>query len=248
MTWNSDFIGHQDKKNASIYVMADYVNTTGGPIAFQSPPTSVSTGFYALTIQKEWLQDRSSNNITLHINLLDPEPDSQRVQGRLILPLDKIPELRSAGPTLVVTNAPGQYYRQPSTESPTGQSLYIALPIAFGFVLLCVCGGYFLNKKHRQIGIGNVMGRRSGYGVGKSRGQRLGLGKREKGGVQLRDQVLGSDGRYHDASIGEEQRGRQGGSVHTRADSDLGSLVGSPTPPRTNYFRDEMRRQERQGY
>lgn len=142
----------------------------------------------------------------------------------------------------MVTNEPPSYYRQPPTEAPTGQSLYIALPVVFGFILACVCGGYFLNRKHRQIGLGSVMGRRRGYGVGKSRRQRLGIRKPEP--IQLRDQVLSPNGRYRDAPVDEEQRGRQRESGHRGADSDLGSLTGSPTAERTNYFRDGWRQEQ----
>lgn len=65
--------------------MADYVNTTGGPIAFQSPIESAATGFLAWTIQKEWLQDKSSNNITLYINPINPaNGEAARFQGRIL--------------------------------------------------------------------------------------------------------------------------------------------------------------------
>ena len=143
----------------------------------------------------------------------------------------------------MVTNKPAEYYRQPKTPVPKGQSLYIALPTVFGFVLLCVCGGYIINRKHRKIGLGNVMGRRNGYGVGKSRSQRLGLGKKKAGAIRLREQELTAGGQYRDAPVQREDSGRA--ASHARADSDaLGSLAGTPTEERTNYFRDEMRRQE----
>lgn len=153
-----------------------------------------------------------------------------------------------SGPSLMVTNEPSSFYRQPPSKAPTGQSLYIALPIVFAFIILSVCGGCYLNRKHRQIGLGNVMGRRKGYGVGQSRSQRLGLSKKKEGPIQLREQVLSSDGRYRDAPVDEEQRGRQREVRRPRADSDLGSLAGSPTEERTDYFRDEMRRQEQERY
>ncbi len=95
-----------------------------------------------------------------------------------------------------------------------------------------------LNRKHRRIGLGNVMGRRNGYGTGKSRSQRLGLSKKKAGAIQLRDQELTAEGVYRDAPA-------SGGNRHERDDSDaLGSLAGTPTEERTNYFRDEMRLQE----
>ena len=84
------------------------------------------------------------------------------------------------------------------------------------------------------------MGRRNGYGVGKSRRQRLGLKNKKEGAVQVRDIELAAGGQYRDAPATEER------SVeHGRADSDsLGSLAGTPAEERPNYFRDEMWRQE----
>ena len=182
------------------------------------------------TIEKDWLQGLASNNITLWINPLHPIDGEAHSLGGL---------------NLAVTNKPVEYYHQPPTPKPTGQTLYIALPSAFAFIILCVCGGAFINRKHRKIGLGNVMGRRNGYGVGKSRTQRLGL-KKKDGAIQLREQELTAGGQYRDAPVPEERERRSG---RARADSDsLGSLAGSPIEERTNYFRDEMQRQERNRY
>lgn len=87
------------------------------------------------------------------------------------------------------------------------------------------------------------MGRRKGYGTGKSRAQRLGLRKNKNdGGIRLREQELTADGQYRDVP---EDRDTTRAVGRARADSDaLGSLAGSPTEERANYFRDEIRRQE----
>lgn len=146
----------------------------------------------------------------------------------------------------MVTSEPPSYYRQPTTEAPTGQSLYIALPVVLLFIILCIGGGYFYNKTHREIGLGNVMGRRAGYGIGKSRGQRL---RKKEDPIQLQEQVSAADG-YRDISVQEEEieRSRDGrrGRADSDMDSDLGSLVGSPAQGGMSYFRDELRRQERE--
>jgi hypothetical protein len=183
------------------------------------------------TIDKDWLQGLSSNNITLWINPYNPINGEANSLG---------------GVNLEVTNKPAEYYRQPKTPLPEGQSLYIALPTVFGFIILCVCGGAIYNRKHRKIGLGNVMGRRNGYGVGKSRSQRLGLRKKKDGAIQLREQELTAGGQYRDVPLPDERNPTHG---HARADSDaLGSLAGTPTEERAGYFRDEMRRQEQNRY
>ncbi|RDL42490.1 Uncharacterized protein BP5553_02469 [Venustampulla echinocandica] len=223
ITWDTN---HITQKNATVLIQVNYVNTSGGIQAFQSPETTNAYGFYAWTIDKAWLKDQSSNNVTLFMTILNPHADQPAT-----LP----------GPTLEITNKPKDYYRQPKTQAPKGQSLYIALPTVFGFIVLCVCGGYIINRKRRTIGLGNVMGRRNGYGVGKSRSQRLGLGKKNAGAIKLRDQELTADGQYRDSPAANDERRRAAG--HTRVDSDgLGSLAGTPTEERRDYFRDDMRR------
>lgn len=78
------------------------------------------------------------------------------------------------------------------------------------------------------------MGRRNrGYGVGKSRRQRLGLGKK-KGAIRLDDREQQANSQFRDAP------------THGRGDS-LGNLAGDDEirpAPRGNQFRDEIRRQQ----
>lgn len=87
------------------------------------------------------------------------------------------------------------------------------------------------------------MGRRHGYGTGKSRSQRIGLGKKGEAGMELRERELTGNGQYRDSpakvvmSPGREREREDG--------EGLGSLAGSPTGAGGhNYFRDELRRQE----
>ncbi|KAE9368456.1 hypothetical protein N431DRAFT_347489 [Stipitochalara longipes BDJ] len=229
VTWDATYFA---VKNATVIIVANYLNSSnGGQVAFSSAMTGAAAGFYVWTIEKGWLQGLGSNNITLWINPLNPTDGEAHSLGGL---------------NLEVTNKPVKYYHPPPTSAPTGQSLYIALPTVFGFIILCVCGGAIINRKHRKIGLGNVMGRRNGYGVGKSRSQRLGLRKKKDGAIQLRDQELTAGGQYRDAPLPQERERPFG---HARADSDaLGSLAGTPTEERTNYFGDEMQRQERSRY
>ncbi|RFU25756.1 hypothetical protein B7463_g10588, partial [Scytalidium lignicola] len=225
VTWDTSFF---PGPNTTIVVQANYVNASdGGPQAFQSKMVPSSYGFISWTIDKAWMKDMESNNLTLFITSLGTNAVS------------------TPGPTVMVTTAPKPpVYHQPRPQAPKGQSLYIALPTVFGFVLLCLVGGFFFNRKHRHIGLGNVMGRRKGYGVGKSRAQRLG---KKGGAIQLRDHDLGGgDAEYRDAPAPEQNRSAEREQYgHARADSDaLGSLAGTPTEDRRNFFREEMRRQE----
>jgi len=225
VTWDSSYFD----SNETVYVQANYVNTTrDGPQAYQSAPLSNAWGFVSWTISSDWLKSLSSNNVTLYIT----------AQGGRSVP----------GPTVMVTTSPTpEPYHQPPTQAPKGKDLYITLPAVAGFVILCVCGGFILNRQHRKIGLGNVMGQRQGYGVGKSRRQRLGLSKKS-GAIRLREQELTADGQYRDVPVQQEARV----AGHIRGDSDgLASLVATPTeegPRGGNIFRDEIRRQEQERY
>ncbi|KAG4422392.1 hypothetical protein IFR04_004416 [Cadophora malorum] len=223
VTWDKDFFA---QRNASVNIVANYVNDTGhGPVAFKSDPVSTSDGYYVWTIQKDWLQEMKTNNVTLFLNQINPPAGAQ---------------LSLEGPIVRVKVYEKPIYHQSPSSAPKGQSLYIALPTVLGFILLCVIGGYFWNRNSHKIGLGNVMGRRSGYGTGKSRSQRMGLGK--NGDIQLRDRELRSDGQYHDAPA---KVAMSPGREIDRDSGKLGSLAGSPTGNGGhNHFRDELRRQE----
>jgi hypothetical protein len=228
VTWDSSFF----RNNETLLIQADYVNTAGGgPQAFQSSLTSNSWGHIAWTIQRDWLKSQASNNISLFIST---------ASGTTI-----------SGPVVMVTTSPITYATLAPAPVPSGPTLYIALPASLGFIALCVCGGYILNRKHRQIGLGNIMGRRAGYGIGKSRRQRLGLSRKKKAGaIALRDDLAAAADSetdvYRDVPVHREISLSQ----HRRTDSDtLGSLVGTPTDERPrggNLFREELRRQERE--
>jgi hypothetical protein len=118
-----------------------------------------------------------------------------------ITPTDSTAASSVQGPIIMVTTSPSpEPYRQPKAKPPKGASLFIALPTVLAFIFLCIFGTYYWNRKHRTIGVGNVMGRRNGYGSGQSRSQRLGLGRksRKDQGILLREQELTSEGQYKD--------------------------------------------------
>jgi hypothetical protein len=229
ITWDPKYF----PGNTSVIVVANYHNTSiGGVQAYQSNKLPSTTGWTTIKIEEAYLQSMSRNSLDLFITTTGGD----NIAGPII-------DIKDPNAIPVVPYVP--------TQLPTGQSLYIALPTVFGFIILCVCGTFFWNRKHRQIGLGNVMGRRQGYGAPKSRRQRLGLGK--KGAIALREQELTADGAYRDApareDIGDGWETQTPG--HRRTGSEgLASLVGTPTDERFgnrtggNVFRDEIRRQD----
>jgi hypothetical protein len=138
-------------------------------------------------------------------------------------------KLTNTGPTVIVTHEPLSYYRQPTTEAPTGQYLYIAYPTVFVFIILCIFGGCHYNRKHRQIGLRNAMGRRAGYGIGKSGGQRL---RKKEDPIQLQDHDTEYRDDFAEGKDFERPRDGRRERADSDLDSDLRSLVGSPAQGR----------------
>ena len=234
ITWDtSAFTG-----NASVFVIGNYLNVSvGGEQAFQSDALSGSRGWYALNVLEAWKQNSKENYIDLFL--------ATATGGK-----------RLAGPRIAIGTAPAEAEFKP-TQAPKGPALYIALPAVFGFILLCVCGGFWWNRHVRTIGLGNVMGRRKGYGIGKSRGERLGMGR--KGAIKLQERDGGVDAADTQTSFRDDATFDFEQDRVRRRDSDLGSLVSTPTRPEfgvgvgaaaggggSNVFRSEMERQERE--
>jgi len=200
----------------------------GGAVAWSSPRTLNNYGYVTMTMDSAWLQGQPRNNLTLNIIQLDPTPD-HRASSRI-------------GPIVSLINKPVQHYPpSPPTKPPGKLGLLVGLPVAFGFFLFVLLGLLFGMRKHRKIGLGSVMGSRKGYGVGKSRRQRVG----NKGAIRLGEREAGApDTEFRDEPTrGVELQQRQ----HAREES-LDDLVSSPTEQTDhrrhgNAFRDEISRQ-----
>ena len=154
---------------------------------------------------------------------------------------------RSAGPIITLTNAPAVHYPPPPPSNPNKLGIFIGIPVGLGFVALILCGLCIGMRKHRKIDIKGLAGRKKGYGVGKSRRQRMGKG----GGIRLQEREVnpprGSIFRDDPVAAEESERRFQ---AHTR-DESLGSLVNSPARENfeqgrdgQNAFRQEIARQQ----
>jgi hypothetical protein len=231
VTWDPDaFV-----INTTIKVFLNYVDAQGGGSqVWESNETKNSYGYVAVKMDPAWLNGNTQNNLTFYLGSLDASVDKQMyVQG---------------GPTVSLVNKPALHYLPPPPTPIKKTSLTIGLPVAIGVVALVVIGLYFGMKKHRKIGLGNIMGRRQGYGVGKSRRQRLNLGRKD-GAIRLGEEastpVIGGFRDKPSTSVELHER------AHVREES-LGSLVSapgddlfiSPVAHQGNAFRDEVSRQQ----
>lgn len=151
--------------NSTVTIILDYVDVNGtGPKAqhaWESKSISKNVGYITLQIDGDWLQGNSRNNLSLTMQSFDATADKP---ARLL-----------KGPIIFLTNQPVEHYPPPPHNSIDKLGLEIGIPVGFFFCVLVVCGLWCGMRKHRRIGLGNVMGRKKGYGVGKSRRQRMGL-------------------------------------------------------------------------
>ena len=175
-------------------------------------------------MDQAWLQGYSEYNLTFYALMFESaDPSSKSV------PYD--------GPNVMLTNTPPSHYAPPEqTKLPNKMGLMVGLPVSLGFCFLVVVGLWLGMRKHRTIGLGNVMGRRGGYGAGKSRRQRLGFGK--KGAIRLQEREVSAEPQYRDMPPAPRIPG------HGREES-LGSLVSDDgIRPHGNAFRQELERQK----
>ncbi|KAF2711986.1 hypothetical protein K504DRAFT_474459 [Pleomassaria siparia CBS 279.74] len=211
-TWDPDRFA----VNSTVIVQVRLANDSTQQI-WASEATLKTLGFAAVETKEYWLQGYSMYNFTLHMVVNEPAASNKAAET-------------FNGPEFILTNEPPNHYKAPPfSKVPNKGGLLIGLPVTLGFLVIAMVGLYFGMRKQRSIGIGNIMGRRKGYGVGKSKRQRMGLGKKGGGAIRLEDRNEYSQVQY------------QPPSGHSRGDS-LGSLV-SDDGIRPNQFRSEIDRQ-----
>lgn len=228
--------------------MGTYVNTTGNVNsnsdsannhqAFSSGERLSQWGFWAYAVDSNVLL-YGADNATIALALIAIEPSSDRPlinDGPRVI-------VRKAG--LVPKSAP------PSLKQPAKTALTIVLPVSLATVAFLTLGVCLWNRKTRRIDVKNIMGRgRRGYGISKSRMQRLAkIGNYGKKKQQQQDVLLVDQRResiYRDDPYSDHI-----GSSSTASSNALGNFGSGrfrfefgPGAGR-NAFHDELRRQER---
>ncbi|KAE8352351.1 hypothetical protein BDV28DRAFT_135229 [Aspergillus coremiiformis] len=162
VTWNADFY----PLNASITIEMRYSDSTAGDSAFTSERTDNSYGYLPLYMRNEWLQGKVRNDLTLYLIELDPA-SGMRASVR-------------KGPMITLHRRPVEHYKPSPPMAFNRMALFIGLPISLGVVIIVVAGLFFGMRDSRRIGLGSIMGSRDGgYGIGKSKDQRLRRGRGE---------------------------------------------------------------------
>ena len=209
----------------------DYINATGAEpqSAWSSKSIPKDWGYDIMTMDPAWLQGQSSNNLSLTLVAFDPTANQAAT---------KIP-----GPIIGLINQPAQHYPPPPHAELNKLGLEVGIPVGIGAFLFIICGLWFGMRKTRRIELGNIMSRRKGYGVGKSRRQRLG----KQADIQLRESALRpASPEFRDDPL-QGAAAPQRSAGHAREES-LGSLVSSVagdsfSRPQGNVFREELERQ-----
>jgi hypothetical protein len=215
-----------------VQILADYsfVNTSSsaGVNAWSSPAVDGVLGFVIITMDNAWLQGMSANS--LNLTLVDNGIDSNGRQAAKTF----------RGPVISIVT-PGHYPPPPTTTiNPLG--LQIGIPLGVAAFILILFGLFFGMRRQRQVDVGaikSLLNRKKGYGVRKSRAQRMG----QKKGLVAND---GQDeDAFRDDPVELQQRGIGGDGYR---DHQL-----SHSPPRehfmegsggANAFRDEVARQQ----
>ncbi|KAF2839555.1 hypothetical protein M501DRAFT_1010654 [Patellaria atrata CBS 101060] len=224
VTWNPAFFND----NSTVAIALNFDNSSQTQ-AWQSREVPHSDGFATVKMEGKWLNGYTRFNLTfLAVQFED---------GR-----DEVATWFT-GPTVELRHEPPSHYPPPPENhiDPNDMGLKVGLPIGLGGLFLVMFGLLFGMRKTRTIGLGNIMSRNRGYASGKSRRQRLGMGK--KGAIRLQEREVSREHQYRD-DLPSPPRGEfgqpQGGYAR---DEDLGSLVGTPTEEGRNAFRAEIERQ-----
>jgi hypothetical protein len=218
--------------NTTITILLNYANDTenGNRVAWTSDGTPREKGFVTIKMEDSWRM--GTKNTTLEFALISYSPASKHTAT----PVD--------GPTIFLTKSTSHYPPPAKTKLPDNVSLYVGVPIGVGGLIFVLLGLYFGMRKHRHIGLKSIMGRKKGYGSGKSKRERLGL---KKGAIRLGERGTTDPAlNYGDwDEIRPAPTGQQDWpmpqALRSGAEEPLGTLVNGDNG---NAFRKEVEQQQ----
>ncbi|KAL6238173.1 hypothetical protein BDW75DRAFT_202155 [Aspergillus navahoensis] len=156
VTWNADFY----PLNATITIELRFSDSPEGTSAFTSDKTDNSYGYIPLHMSNEWLQGKQNNTLTLYIIELDSTLDRRASARR--------------GPTITLRPKPVEHYKPSPPPRFNKLALCIGLPVSLAVVIIVIVTLVFSMRKSRETIVNSAFwSRKRGYGIGKSRSQRL---------------------------------------------------------------------------
>ncbi|KAK4168160.1 hypothetical protein QBC43DRAFT_309783 [Cladorrhinum sp. PSN259] len=229
ITWAPSYFPSSEFVNLQIS-LADQYNANASMGSIVATPLLSASGYYPLHVPDNFLEsiEGSPSSTTITLSLAYAENDTP----------DPNDVVTVVGPTVYIARRPADSV-QKSSGGGGVNVIAIAVPVIIVVLLLAFIGYCFV--KWRKTGsvpfVGAVMKRRStGYGVGKSRSQRVGR-------VDNSVAQPGDRGPYTGGAGLDKETAVEGGAVElTDRDS-----WGSPTSSKgRNLFREEVERQERE--
>ncbi|KAL1958162.1 hypothetical protein VTO42DRAFT_5017 [Malbranchea cinnamomea] len=160
VTWDPDEL----PVNSTVVIGLTYVNDTDGKSPYVSSEMPNTLGFMSLVMEKDWLQGKSQNNLTLYIAEYDPQ------SGKRVRVMD--------GPTISLSKKPPEHQPPPPELKHNKLGVMIGVPLGIAAFLLILLGLFFGMRHRRRIGLGNVMGRRLEPGSQRTINR---LGRRKRG-------------------------------------------------------------------
>lgn len=242
VTWDPAYFSQnstskRDDKNMTsslqpivIAVRAKYLNSQNNTVeeAFTSPMRYNASSGFAVFDAKDLMSGTGNNGTGLNLTLV-PYFDNNR---------DELTKFTLAPILVNVVTPLGRPQNQGGTPLPKGAGLYIGIPVAFGAVILLVCGGCWWNRKTRRIDLGNIVKRsRRGYSGRKERRRMFDATRPEDGGIQLHDNDNDFDAHDHGFSAPAYR------DAPDQSSPVDGSFQQQGTTGGRNAFRDEVARQ-----
>lgn len=243
VTWDPAFynnsISKRDDKNITssnrpivVGLKAEYWNDKNSSIAakwdtaWQSDMTYNASSGFAVFLASDLKTNNNGTNIKLS---LIPSYANNR---------DQLSDFAMTPLQINVEVPLGRPANKSNSSLPKGAALYIGIPVAFGAVILLVCGGCWWNRKTRRIDLGNIMKRsRRGYSGRKERRRMFDATRPEDGGIQLRDNENDFDAHDHGFSAPVYR------DAPDHSSAKDGSFQQQDTTGGRNAFRDEVARQ-----
>lgn len=248
VTWSPSYFPPPHPQNISLQLRYSDI-TAPSTFGFITPPIPASQGFYPFTLPPTFLSARNNPadfTITFELAYADENtPDENDLNTRV-------------GPTVFVTAAEGE--KEGVEEKWRGPDLVtIVLPVVLvgGFLLLsalCFLSWRRTGKVPLLGGVAGKMRRRpgvgggGGYGVGQSRGERVG------GGVAAGGVGAGAAGGSPWGGVGGDNKSETDVGIQltdrdswspTARGAGAGAGAGAAQAGGRNVFREEVERQER---